>query len=88
MRSNSSPDSLPNSSHDDESLLRLAQSDRDPAHRRDASAELLLRYRDAVYAWCLRYTRDPDRALDLSQDVMVTAWEKIGSFEGLAVIRD
>ena len=82
MRSNSSPDSLPNSSPDDESLLRLAQSDRAPARRRDASAELLLRYRDAVYAWCLRYTRDPDRALDLSQDVMVTAWEKIGSFEG------
>jgi RNA polymerase sigma-70 factor (ECF subfamily) len=71
-----------NSSHDDESLLRLARSDGDPARRRDASAELLLRYRDAVYGWCLRYTRDPDRALDLSQDVMLTAWEKIGSFEG------
>ena len=70
------------SSHDDESLLEVARTDRDPARRRDASAELLLRYRDAVYAWCLRYTRDHDRALDLSQDVMVTAWEKIGSFEG------
>lgn len=67
---------------DDGELLRVARSDGDPARRRDASAELLLRYRDAVYAWCLRYTRDHDRALDLSQDVMVTAWEKIGSFEG------
>jgi RNA polymerase sigma-70 factor, ECF subfamily len=78
VRSNSSP----GSSNDDETLLRTAQSDPDPGRRRDASAELLLRYRDAVYAWCLRYTRDPDRALDLSQDVMLTAWEKIGSFEG------
>ena len=69
-------------SSDDAALLRVARDDSDPARRRDASAELLLRYRDAVYAWCLRYTRDHDRALDLSQDVMVTAWEKIGSFEG------
>jgi RNA polymerase sigma factor (sigma-70 family) len=69
-------------SSDDGELLRVARSDTDPGRRRDASAELLLRYRDAVYVWCLRYTRDHDRALDLSQDVMVTAWEKIGSFEG------
>lgn len=69
-------------SFDDGELLRVARSDGDLARRHDASALLLLRYRDAVYAWCLRYTRDPDRALDLSQDVMVTAWEKIGSFEG------
>lgn len=70
------------SSSDDGELLRVAQRDGDPARRHAASAELLLRYRDAVYAWCLRYTRDHERALDLSQDVMVTAWEKIGSFEG------
>lgn len=72
----------PDASFDDDALLRVARGDDDPSRRRDASAELLLRYRDAVYAWCLRYTRDHDRALDLSQDVMVTAWEKIGSFEG------
>ncbi|HET6348776.1 MAG TPA: sigma-70 family RNA polymerase sigma factor [Candidatus Krumholzibacteria bacterium] len=71
-------------SADDGQLLEVARGDRDAARRRDASAALLLRYRDAVYAWCLRYTRDPERALDLSQDVMLTAWEKIGSFEGRA----
>jgi len=70
------------SSSDDGELLRVVRTDGDPARRREASATLLLRYRDAVYAWCLRYTRDHDRALDLSQDVMVTAWEKIESFEG------
>ena len=69
-------------SPDDEALLRIVRTDDDPARRRDAAAALLLRYRDAVYAWCLRYARDHDRALDLSQDVMLTAWERIGSFEG------
>jgi RNA polymerase sigma-70 factor (ECF subfamily) len=80
--SNPSQYSRPGSSQDDEALLRVARGDNDPSRRQDAAAELLLRYRDAVYGWCLRYTRDSDRALDLSQDVMVTAWEKIGSFEG------
>ena len=79
---NPSKQVTPISSRDDDALLHVVRSDGDPARRRDASAELLLRYRDAVYAWCLRYTRDHERALDLSQDVMVTAWEKIGSFEG------
>jgi RNA polymerase sigma-70 factor (ECF subfamily) len=45
---------------------------------------LVRRYRDAVYLWCFRYTRDPDRALDLSQDVLATVWERLGSFEGRA----
>jgi len=67
---------------DDGELLRVVRDHADPIRRDAAGAELLLRYRDAVYAWCLRYTRDHERALDLSQDVMVTAWEKIGSFEG------
>ncbi len=66
----------------DESLLRIAHSDGDTDRRRAAATELVGRYRDAVYLWCFRYTRDRERALDLSQDVIATVWEKIGSFEG------
>lgn len=66
----------------DDDLLRVARSDPDEDRRRQAAGELLRRYRDAVYWWCLRYTRDPERALDLSQDVLLTVWERIGSFEG------
>jgi RNA polymerase sigma factor (sigma-70 family) len=66
----------------DEHLLRIAQSEGDAARRRAAATELVTRYRDAVYLWCFRYTRDRDHALDLSQDVMATVWEKIGTFEG------
>jgi RNA polymerase sigma-70 factor (ECF subfamily) len=66
----------------DEELLRLARGDADVSTRRAAATALVTRYRDAVYLWCYRYTRDPDRALDLSQDVLTVVWERIGSFEG------
>jgi RNA polymerase sigma-70 factor (ECF subfamily) len=68
----------------DDELLRTVQSDGDPERRRTAATELITRYRDAVYLWCFRYTRDRDRALDLSQDVLARAWGKMGSFEGRA----
>jgi RNA polymerase sigma-70 factor (ECF subfamily) len=68
----------------DDELLRIAQSDGDPEARRAAATELITRYRDAVYLWCFRYTRDRDRALDLSQDVLAQAWRKLGSFGGRA----
>ncbi len=66
----------------DDDLLRVAQRDPDEGRRREAAGELLRRYRDPVFLWCLRYTRDTDRALDLSQDVLMTVWQRMGSFEG------
>jgi RNA polymerase sigma-70 factor (ECF subfamily) len=66
----------------DEELLRVVRSDADEDRRSTAAAELLRRYRDAIYLWCFRYTRDPERALDLSQEVLVGLWQKMGSFEG------
>jgi len=35
-----------------------------------------------VYALCLRLSGDPVRAEELTQDVFVRAWEKLGSFRG------
>ena len=66
----------------DEVLLRIARSDPDPERRLGAATELVTRYRDAVYLWCHRYTRDRERARDLAQDVLVSVWEKIATFEG------
>jgi RNA polymerase sigma factor (sigma-70 family) len=66
----------------DDDLLRVAREDPDEGRRRRAAGELLRRYRDAVYGWCVRYTRDPERALDISQEVLTVAWQRIGSFEG------
>lgn len=68
----------------DEDLLGVVRTSSDPARRRAAASELVRRYHDAVYLWCFRFTRDRERALDLSQDVLTTVWQKIGSFEGRA----
>lgn len=35
-----------------------------------------------IYALCLRMARDAQRAEELTQDVFVRAWERIGSFRG------
>ncbi len=66
----------------DDDLLRVVRNDPDPVRRVAAATELVTRYRDAVYLWCFRYTRDRERARDLSQDVLVSVWEKIATFEG------
>jgi RNA polymerase sigma-70 factor (ECF subfamily) len=68
----------------DDELLRIAQADGDPDLRRAAATELVTRYRDTVYHWCYRYTRERERARDLSQDVLAMVWQRMGSFEGRA----
>jgi RNA polymerase sigma-70 factor (ECF subfamily) len=35
-----------------------------------------------IYALCMRMSRDPQRAEELTQDVFVRAWERMGSFRG------
>jgi RNA polymerase sigma-70 factor (ECF subfamily) len=35
-----------------------------------------------VYAICLRITADPDTAEELTQDVFVRVWQRIGQYEG------
>ncbi len=37
-----------------------------------------------IYALCLRMARDGQRAEELTQDVFVRAWERLGSFRGEA----
>ena len=68
----------------DEELLRVVRSGGDAERRRAAATELVSRYRDSVYLWCFRYTGDVERALDLSQDVLTSVWERIETFEGRA----
>ena len=68
----------------DEELLRITRSAGDAEYRRAAATELVSRYRDAVYLWCFRYTGDVERALDLSQDVLTSVWQKLDTFESRA----
>jgi len=66
----------------DAELVALIRAEGDRAE--SAAAELFGRYHGRVYGWCRRYRRDPDQALDLAQDVLLTAWRSLASWEGKA----
>ena len=68
----------------DPELVAMAVRDRDGAAGRDAASELLGRHRGRVYVWCHRYVRDHEQALDLAQDVLLSAWRSLESFQGRA----
>jgi RNA polymerase sigma-70 factor (ECF subfamily) len=60
--------------------LELAQQS--AAGDTDAFEQLYRRHFRRVYALCLRMLGDPTQAEDLSQDVFVNLFNKIGSFRG------
>ena len=66
----------------DEELAREATTAADPLTRRRAAEELLGRYKRPVYLWCYRHTRQHEDALDLAQDVLLKAYQKLDSFQG------
>ena len=68
---------------DRELLDRTRASLGSPAARA-AAGELLRRYRRPVYLWCFRYVGEHERALDMSQDVLLAAYQRMGEFEGRA----
>jgi RNA polymerase sigma-70 factor (ECF subfamily) len=49
---------------------------------REAFEYLVERHKDIVYAVAYRFARDPDLALDLSQNVFIRAYRGIKSFKG------
>ncbi len=52
-----------------------------------AFEEIMKRYQRLVYAVCLAYTRTPEDALDMTQDVFVKVYEKLGSFRGTGTFK-
>jgi RNA polymerase sigma-70 factor (ECF subfamily) len=48
----------------------------------NAFSELYRRYKERVYALCLRMTRNVAEAEDLTQDAFIQLFRKIGSFRG------
>jgi RNA polymerase sigma-70 factor (ECF subfamily) len=48
----------------------------------DAFESLYRTHVDRIFALCLRMSGDPERATELTQDVFVRCWERIGSFRG------
>ncbi len=66
----------------DEQLLEAARAASDGGRREWAAAALLGRYQRRVYLWCFRLVRDHERAVDLAQDVLLSAWRNLDSFSG------
>ncbi len=66
----------------DEELVRRAQADAASPAGQAAAAELFNRYQERVYLWCFRRVRDHERAMDLAQEVLVSAYRHLGSFQG------
>lgn len=70
--------------HSDLDLARIAADQAGRQTGRLAASALLGRHQDRVYAWCFRYVRDHERALDLAQDVLMLAFRDLGAFRGQA----
>ena len=67
-----------------EALLAAALRAGDEQARERAATLLFGRYQRRVYLWCYRSVRDHERALELAQDVLVSAWRNLDSFGGRA----
>lgn len=65
-------------------LLRLIARDSENPAAEEAVCELFRRYQGCVYQWCYRYARDHERAMDLSQEVFLGAYQSLKSFAGRA----
>jgi RNA polymerase sigma-70 factor (ECF subfamily) len=68
---------------DGTAVIRLVR----PAEDGDAAFAALYReHAGRVYALCLRLSGDAERARELTQDVFVRAWERLGTFRGESAI--
>lgn len=65
----------------DDDLVALAKRDHGGAEGRAAANALLSRYRDRAYLWSHRVVRDHDRALDLAQDALLSAYRGLPEFD-------
>jgi len=65
----------------DDELVRMARRHpQDPAAL-DATDRLLRRWQGRVYGWCVRQIGDRERALDVMQEVLVSAYRGLPSIE-------
>ena len=60
----------------DELLIRRAQSGDE-----NAFEKLLLEHQKSVYNLCLRMVKNPDDALDLSQEAFIRAWRALDQYQ-------
>lgn len=69
----------------DEELVVLWQQEASgSSFSRQIATELLQRYQMKVYRWCARFIYDQDRAMDMTQDVLMSAFENLYRVPGEA----
>lgn len=66
----------------DEQLVEIAARDPGGASGQQAASELFERHERRVYLWCFRFVRDHERAVDLAQETLLSAYRALGSFRG------
>jgi len=71
----------PVSEPSDQELVRLAKADPEGEASRRAACMLLSRHRDRVYAWCYRRLGNADEALDAAQEVLLSAYRHLSTYE-------
>ena len=68
----------------DDELIAQALGAPDGRQGKEAASRLLARYQDRIYIWCLKHVRNHELALDLAQDVLISAYRNLASFTGKA----
>jgi len=66
----------------DEELIARSRLAPGSAASAEALNELFQRHFRRVSLWCLRFTGNPERAADLAQEVLTSAWRHLDSFQG------
>lgn len=64
----------------DAALVAAFQRDPQGEAGRQAASRLLDRYRPRVLAWCWRTVGDREAALDLAQEVLLSAWRRLPQY--------
>lgn len=68
----------------DDALLCMILAEPESRRAKEATSELFRRYQGRVYQWCFRYTGDHDKAMDMSQEVFLGAYQSLKTFGGRA----
>ncbi|HME09047.1 MAG TPA: sigma-70 family RNA polymerase sigma factor [Bryobacteraceae bacterium] len=63
----------------DEELVQRYRTGPDPD---EAFQELFHRYHGRIVGWCCRYTRDPEHAFDIAQEVFLKVFKHLSRFRG------
>jgi RNA polymerase sigma-70 factor, ECF subfamily len=69
---------------DDERLMMLLRSAAQPERAEELFSEFFRRYHSRVSSWCSRITRNPERSLDLAQEVFLRAYRYRRTYRGNA----